>query len=438
MRTAADGDVVVGTPDAKAEEDEDESSSGSEEEDEDDDESEEGSSGSDSELDLALAEDGRVACPLLPHLPLDAFRAFPDKFALDGDDDARRRALLADCGEAFTARAAKKREGPYSSGETYWLAADAEPRCALERLAKRVFEAHTREAAAALAAEADAGAGSGTAGFDPRRSGAEWWTQVVDVDDEIGMHWDKDYALEAADVNVHPQIGTVTYFSSAGAPTFFARKRTPTFFRESVAGAFEDFETDRDAAFRRVKPRHSNADAFLSFPAFGKHVAFDGRWLHGALPELSQKNEKPPSASAAARAAPRGETRKKRVTFLVNVWLNHVPSTATPLPKRTLRRMAPIGAYAFREDAASHDGTTTEKDGSVDVESVDVARIAKRETRTIRKAFAHASKTFSTRAAFPEAWFAGGAPGRGGSFALVGTGGEVVEVREGEKKKRKR
>ena len=74
MRTA-DGDVVVGTPDAKAEEDEDESSSGSEEEDDDDDESEEGSSGSGSELDLALAEDGRVACPLLPHLPLDAFRA---------------------------------------------------------------------------------------------------------------------------------------------------------------------------------------------------------------------------------------------------------------------------------------------------------------------------------------------------------------------------
>ena len=145
MRTA-DGDVVVGTPDAKAEEDEDESSSGSEEEDEDDDESEEGSSGSDSELDLALAEDGRVACPLLPHLPLDAFRAFPDKFALDGDDDAQRRALLADCGEAFTARAAKKREGPYSSGETYWLAADAEPRCALERLAKHVFDAHVGDA----------------------------------------------------------------------------------------------------------------------------------------------------------------------------------------------------------------------------------------------------------------------------------------------------
>ena len=121
----------------------------------------------------------------------------------------------------------------------------------------------------------------------------------------------------------------------------------------------------------------------------------------------------------------------------MNVWLNHVPSTATPLPKRALRRMAPIGAYAFREDVASHDGTNNEKDESVDVESVDVARIDG-ETRTIKRAFAHGAKTFSTRAAFPEAWFAGGAPGRGGSFALVGTGGEVVEVRGGEKKKRKR
>ena len=412
MRTA-DGDVVVGTPDAKAEEDEDESSSGSEEEDDDDDESEEGSSGSGSELDLALAEDGRVACPLLPHLPLDAFRAFPDKFALDGDDDAQRRALLADCGEAFTARAATKEKGPYSSGRTYWLAADAEPRCALEQIAKRVFDAHTRAPNAALASAL----GTDRPGFDLRRSGAEWWTQVVDAEDEIGMHWDKDYALEAADVNVHPQIGTVTYFSSVGAPTLMARKRTKTFFRDSVAGAFDDLETDGASAFRGAKPKHASARAFLSFPAFGKHVAFDGRWLHGALPELSQ-----------APSGTKTETRKtpKRVTFLVNVWLNHVPSTATPLPKRALSRVAPIGAYVFERDL---------REGSV--ESVDVAK-TEGATRTIERAFAHAETTFSMRAALPEAWFAGGAPGRGGSFALVGTGGEVVEVRGGEKKKRKR
>jgi|TARA_B100001142_G_scaffold7578_1_gene7520 hypothetical protein len=47
--------------------------------------------------------------------------------------------------------------------------------------------------------------------FDPSRSGAEWWTQVIDARDEIGTHWDKDYGLESANVNVHPQIATVTY-----------------------------------------------------------------------------------------------------------------------------------------------------------------------------------------------------------------------------------
>ena len=57
--------------------------------------------------------------------------------------------------------------------------------------------------------------------FDPKYSGAEWWTQVLDDpgEDEIGAHWDKDYGTEADDVNVHPHVGTVTYLSDVGAPT---------------------------------------------------------------------------------------------------------------------------------------------------------------------------------------------------------------------------
>ena len=341
MRTA---DNDVGSPEGSSEEDEDVSGSGSEDDSSGEDESEEGSDSeaseaSGSELDLALAEDGRVACPLLPHLPgLDAFSSFPNAFALD--DDAARRTLLADCAEAFTARAATKRKGPYSSGETYWLAADAEPRCALERLAKHVFDAHVGDAVERFVANDPS-----VPPFDASRSGAEWWTQVVDIDDEIGVHWDKDYGLEPSGLNVHPQIGTVTYFSSFGAPTLMARKPTPTFFSESVAGAFEHLTThhsDREHmcffARRAGLPAFASANAFLSFPAFGKHVAFDGRWLHGALPELSRKaEEKNPTSS----------TTTKRVTFLVNVWLNHVPSTATPLPERALRRMAKLGAYVF-------------------------------------------------------------------------------------------
>lgn len=430
MRTA-DGDV--GSPEGSSEEDEDDSGSGSEDDSSGEDESEEGSGSeasdaseaSGSELDLALAEDGRVACPLLPHLTLDAFRAFPNAFALD--DAAARRTLLADCDEAFTARAATKKKGPYSSGETYWLAADAEPRCALERLAKHVFDAHTRDAVARFVRQQTSNE-SDAEPFDRSRSGAEWWTQVLNNDDEIGVHWDKDYALEAADLNVHPQIGTVTYFSSTGAPTLMARKPTPTFFSESVAGAFEDLETEDGIQknFRSARePEHASARAFLSFPAFGKHVAFDGRWLHGALPELSRKEKKKTDPDREET------TETKRVTFLVNVWLNHVPSTATPLPERALRRMAPLGAYVF-----ARGDTFMELRDDDAVESVDVAKLG--ATKEIQRAFAHAESTFLMRTAFPATWLEGEAPKRGGSFALVGTGGEVVEVRDSEKKKRKR
>lgn len=443
MRTA-DGDV--GSPEGSSEEDEDVSGSGSEDDSSGEDESEEGSGSeaseaseaSGSELDLALAEDGRVACPLLPHLAgLDAFSSFPNAFALD-DDDARR-ALLADCDEAFTARAATKRKGPYSSGETYWLAADAEPRCALERLAKHVFDAHVGDAVERFNANE-----SSARPFDASRSGAEWWTQVVDIDDEIGVHWDKDYGLEPSGLNVHPQIGTVTYFSSFGAPTLMARKPTPTFFSESVAGAFEHLQThhsDRERmcffARRAGLPAFASANAFLSFPAFGKHVAFDGRWLHGALPELSRKTE----GASEGDGENDGENEKnptrltttKRVTFLVNVWLNHVPSTATPLPERALSRMAKLGAYVF-----ANGDTFAKKKSSDDaaVESVDVAKLG--VSKEIQREFTHAESTFLMRAAFPVSWLEGEAPTRGGSFALVGTGGEVVEVRDSEKKKRKR
>ena len=62
--------------------------------------------------------------------------------------------------------------------------------------------------------------------YDPETSGAEWWTQVIDDEDEIGWHWDKDYALEGSGVNVHPQLGTVTYFCDGGAPTVVVDRPT--------------------------------------------------------------------------------------------------------------------------------------------------------------------------------------------------------------------
>jgi hypothetical protein len=39
------------------------------------------------------------------------------------------------------------------------------------------------------------------------------WLKVVDHEDDIGWHWDKDYSLESSGINVHPHVATVTYLS---------------------------------------------------------------------------------------------------------------------------------------------------------------------------------------------------------------------------------
>ena len=60
-------------------------------------------------------------------------------------------------------------------------------------------------------------------------------------------------------------------------------------------------------AAESVSPRY-----MLSFPHAGKHVAFDGRFVHGAVPLTDAC------------------TAGTRITFLANIWLNHIPLGASP------------------------------------------------------------------------------------------------------------
>ena len=75
--------------------------------------------------------------------------------------------------------------------------------------AATVLSARSASAAAALALTGDSSLSpaaccdqfhSRRAHFDPARSGAEWWTQVVSARDAevgtIGFHWDRDYDLQ--------------------------------------------------------------------------------------------------------------------------------------------------------------------------------------------------------------------------------------------------
>jgi len=82
--------------------------------------------------------------------------------------------FLKDCSKAFTCRALASSTDNYSTGATFFIRADTEPRCLLESTAKSIFKYYTK-----------------SMNFDPANSGAEWWTQVIDSRDEIGVHWDR-------------------------------------------------------------------------------------------------------------------------------------------------------------------------------------------------------------------------------------------------------
>ena len=181
--------------------------------------------------------------------------------------------LVGDCHKCF-------------DGETtFWLPCDAEPKCAMEQLAAEIFSFHTRGAT-----------------FDRKRSGAEWWVQVRPPGDRVGLgfHTDKDEDLvDAAGINVHPWVSTITYVAGTGAPTLILDMRVPS---------------DHAARYASALTR-----AWVSRPCVGKHVAFDGRLLHGVTPELSL---------ADVKMAPAAD----RITFLCNVWLNYVPIDTDRFP----------------------------------------------------------------------------------------------------------
>ena len=110
----------------------------------------------------------------------------------------------------------------------------------------------------------------------------------------MAWHFDRDYAVED-DVNLGPHVATVTYLTSAGAPTVVVPLVAPS-----------------DSA---VKPRGAGGEVFASLPVAGKHMSFDGRYLHAAPSSIYRK-----------------EIDTRRVTLLVNVWLDWRPGDADPLP----------------------------------------------------------------------------------------------------------
>jgi hypothetical protein len=174
------------------------------------------------------------------------------------------------------------------TGKTFWVANGlCPPQTLLERLALSIFTFHTQGIPSAAAAD----------------SGAEFWCQCTRRSESLPLHFDKDeQLLRESDILVTPYISTVTYLTSLGAPTLVL---------DMVAD--EDEDEDEDKSSEKNTAQHG----FLCHPEMGKHFAFDGRFLHGV----------PTAATAPGCSMSRGGVR---ITFLVNVWLQHRPADSVP------------------------------------------------------------------------------------------------------------
>jgi hypothetical protein len=226
---------------------------------------------------------------------------------------------------------------------TFWVPAAQgfAPRCSLEQFALDVFHYHVPK----------------DFKYDLSCSGAEWWCQLrpspektgryamhcTNKDDEddriqgeldpfaqgISMHVDKDEELRiltGGTTYIHPHLSTVTYFTSLGSPTMIMNCRV-----HPLEGTW-------------MCP-HELMEGFVSWPAMGKHISFDGRYLHAAPCDLMSEGsfEKQIQFTPTEADPQRNKIqtrRHRRVTFLVNIWLNYHPFDVNPFPDTMIDKMS--------------------------------------------------------------------------------------------------
>lgn len=302
--------------------------------------------------------------------PLPRHQFWASETALNFLEPAHWDALVSDCEIVFTART-RESDQAYSVGTTYFLPCQMKPRCALEALVHSIFTKHT--------------ASLDPTTFVPEQSGAEWWSlvmdgvsmddddddddverrmqsddsEVEDDDDEVGWHFDADYGLEAQapDLLLHPRLATVTYLTDYGSPTVVLDLRSPP-----------PGDTEKKTLQGSIRK------AWVSMPKKGKHVAFDGRLLHGAPstyfpPGLATRvtakaslplSDEPPRKKAKQLPPTLPQSPHKRITLLVNIWLNHCPLDAELLDDDVIAQFQT--PWKTTDTNSSTTGTTTNDD----------------------------------------------------------------------------
>ena len=111
----------------------------------------------------------------------------------------------------------------------------------------------------------------------------------------LGFHWDENYGenqesesgrttAKITRRNKLPWISTVSYMSDLGAPTV-AVPVSPFDIEQSLPKSKEHFENDENELIV--------SEGYVSFPKIGKHMAFNGHYLHGVPAELVDEEGAP-------------------------------------------------------------------------------------------------------------------------------------------------
>ena len=142
---------------------------------------------------------------------------------------------------------------------------------------------------------------------------------------------------------IHPHISTVTYLSHIGAPTMALNYRVNPFTGEYMLPSSNE----------GGPTKAEDVCAYLSWPKRGKHLSFDGRYLHAAPSNLMKDgefekqtkltdNDVENSTAMDEGAKRRLLRRKRRVTFLVNCWINYKPFNVDMFPETMMDKMTKI------------------------------------------------------------------------------------------------
>ena len=197
-------------------------------------------------------------------------------------------------------------------GCTHFIASGESPVCQLESLAIAVATWHMARCDEDI-------------GIDESNFGAEWWVQVREPNEPLSTHWDCDeYLKSETGEHIPPYVATVSYLTGVGAPTLVL----------PVAA---------DANGRAFAATAAPLRAYTSFPVRGKHLAFDGRLLHGAPFDDDDEEEGAPADSCPGALT-------LRVTILVNLWIAHHPKLVERLPRALVAAITGDGDVIIDDD----------------------------------------------------------------------------------------